>query len=107
MNNHDIYYSEVPTASDTTLLANIPQIPPIVIGGGGSRAAARIERRVTTEAAHEYGKARLTAEVIRNTTALSAMADAASAAVPSAEIPVRKIVYGYAECSSKRIGIEW
>ncbi len=107
------YYDSVPDfsddepATDTTSMMVIPTINAIAFGGGNNRAARRMEHRLENEAMSEHCKARLTAEVVRNTTALSALGDSCARAVPSAEKPIRSIIHMYAASSAKRIADRW
>jgi hypothetical protein len=101
------YYSEGSAESGNTSLARIPEFAPIAVNNGGSRAIRKMERRVEMDAVQERCKARLTSEVIMNTTALSALGDQAVRAVPSAEKPVRHIVNVYAASSAQRIAERW
>ena len=98
-------YIDVPTPG--TSLIQMPTLTPVVVNHSNNRVARKIERRVELAATQERAKARLTQEVIVNTTALSAIADQAIAAVPSCEAPVRGIVSIYAQSSAMRIAERW
>jgi hypothetical protein len=100
------YYSEVMEPENTSLM-RVPEFAPIVLSERNSRFGNKLERRVELEAAKEHAKARLTAELVMTTTALSGLADQAIRAVPSAEAPVRQIVRTYAESSARRIAEKW
>jgi hypothetical protein len=112
MNEHEVYeeagyYNPVPEDSGSTSLVRIPEIQPVAIVGGNNRVMRRMERRVEYEATAERCKARLTSEVVMNTTALSALGDQCARAVPSAEKPIRHVINHYAASSAQRIADRW
>ena len=111
MNNQEdygqnVYYNEVPAETNTSLVS-LPEIAPITISKGSSRTVRKMEGRLEMDAAQERCKARLTQEVIVNTTALSAIADQAERAVPSCSKAVRNVVNVYAASSALRIAERW
>ena len=98
-------YEDTPATS--MALANVQTLQPITVSRPNSRAIRKIEYRGEIDSVHERTKARLTQEVIVNTTALSALGDQAIAAVPSAEKPVRHVINVYAASSAQRIAENW
>ena len=98
-----IYFSEVPAEAGSSSIARVPEVASIAISQGSGRFARKMERRVEIAAIQERGKAQITSEMIRMTTAISALADHAVALVPSCEQPVRGIVNAYAQTSAAKL----
>ena len=81
----------------------VPTLSSLSVSHSNSRTVQKMERRVENVVLAERAKAHVTKDVIVNTTALSALADMASQAVPTCERDVRNVVSSYAASSANKI----
>jgi len=102
---YDDYESEI--VQSQPMQFGLTTLEPLSLSQPNTRAHRQLARRAEIDTTSEQYKARLMQGVIMNTTALSAIADQASAMVPSAEQPVREAVRIYARSSTERIAQNW
>ena len=103
MNNYDNQNDGYYNAEETGTALAVPNLSPLAVSHSNNRAVSKMQRRVENVALAESAKAHVTKDVIVNTTALSALADMASQAVPSCEKDVRNVVSAYASSSAQKI----
>ena len=100
------YYSDDPVDTGTSL-SRVPDIAPIAVSNVNNRFMQRIDSRVETEAYKGRAKARLTAELIMNTTTLYRLGIDAMKIAPGAQKTIEHIINVYAASSAQGLAERW